>query len=220
MRDAAELTLRSFPLTAPAGADLRLWLPSDPDDRVRQAQASTGDTASTAADLLGFWATLWPAAITSAHLVGTTNLIDASTNILEVGCGCGLVGLAAAMRGASVTMTDGDPAGVELTRRNIEENGLADRCSAAVFRWEDPPDPAWQPDLLLGCDVLYEPSSHALLARLISGLGCTALLTDPQRPSAAGAADALRAAGLSVWDSTAPAIDTGCALRVLVAQPS
>lgn len=214
--ETPDLTLRSFPLTTPPGAELHLWLPSDPDDHVRRAQTATNQPG---ADLLGFWATLWPAAITSAHLVGTTSLIDDSTSVLEVGCGCGLVGLAAAMRGASVTLTDGDPAGIELTARNITENALDGRCRAEVFRWEDPPHPDWKPDLLLGCDVLYEPKAHPLLARLIADLNCTALLTDPQRPSAAGASSIFRDHGLRVWESTAPAAAGGCPLRVLMVQP-
>ncbi|MFG0293158.1 MAG: hypothetical protein ACF8MJ_08385, partial [Phycisphaerales bacterium JB050] len=74
MSDAPPLTLQRFPLASPPGESLELWLPSDPDDRVRRAQ----NDSTPAADLLGFWATLWPAARTTAHLVGTTNLIDPS----------------------------------------------------------------------------------------------------------------------------------------------
>ncbi len=214
--DAPPLTLRSFPLADPAGASLELWLPGAPDDIVRRAQT---DPDAPASDLLGFWATLWPCAITTAHLVGTTGLIDGSTRILELGSGIGLAGLAAAKRGATVTLTDGDPAAIEPLQRNIAHNALAHRCTAAVFRWEDAPDPDWQPDLILGCDVLYQPASHPLLARLIRTLHCTALLTDPQRPSAAGAATIFREHGLRVWETTAPPAPGGCALRVLMVQP-
>ncbi|MFU8828264.1 MAG: class I SAM-dependent methyltransferase, partial [Phycisphaerales bacterium] len=176
------------------------------------------DPHAPASDLLAFWATLWPSAITTAHLVGSTNLIESSTRILELGSGVGLAGLAATARGATVTLTDGDPSAIPLLERNIAHNGLADRCTAAVFRWEDPPDPLWQPDLILGCDVLYQPTSHPLLARLIRTLNCTALLTDPQRPSAASAASTFREHGLSVWETTAPPATGGCALRVLMVQ--
>jgi predicted nicotinamide N-methyase len=213
--DAPQHTLHTFPLASPPGASLELWLPSNPDERVRRAQSE----AAPASDLLGFWATLWPAARTTAHLVGTTNLIDASTRILELGSGVGLAGLAAAKRGANVTLTDGDPAAIPLLQRNITHNDLAHRCTAGVFRWEDPPDPNWQPELILGCDVLYHPESHQLLARLIRTLNCTALLTDPQRPSAAGAATVFREHHLSVWETTAPPAAGGCALRVLMVQP-
>lgn len=44
---------------------------------------------------------------------------------LEVGCGAGLVGLAAARRGAAAWATDLNPRAVELSRRNAESNGLA-----------------------------------------------------------------------------------------------
>jgi predicted nicotinamide N-methyase len=213
--EAPPFTIRSFPLADPPGASLELWLPGAPDDLVRLAQT---DADAPASDLLAFWATLWPSAITTAHLVGTTNLIDSSTRILELGCGVGLAGLAAAARGATVTLTDGDPSAIPLLERNIAHNHLTDRCTGAVFRWEDPPDPSWQPELILGCDVLYQPASHPLLARLIRTLNCTALLTDPQRPSAASAASTFREHGLRVWETTAPPATGGCALRVLMVQ--
>lgn len=213
--EAPPLTLRSFPLDELAGGVLDLWLPDAPDELVRRAQRDVGGPAS---DLLAFWATLWPCAMTTAKLVGTTRLIDASMRILEIGSGVGLVGLCAAARGATVRLTDGDPAAVGLLERNIAQNGFGDRCDAAVYRWEDPPDGAWGPDLILGCDVLYDPASHGLVAELIATLGCSALLTDPQRPSAAGAAGVLRDHGLRVWETTAPAAGGGCAVRVLVVQ--
>ncbi len=215
MSDAPQYTLHTFPLASPPGATIELLLTSNPDERVRRAQSE----AAPAADLLGFWATLWPAARTTANLVGTTNLIESSTRVLELGSGVGLAGLAAAKRGATVTLTDGDPAALDLLNRNISHNRLSDRCTAAVFRWEDPPDPSWQPDLILGCDLLYQPSAHPLLANLIRNLNCTALLTDPQRPSAAGAATVFREHHLSVWETTAPPTAGGCALRVLMVQP-
>jgi len=215
--DAHPLTLRSFPLADPPGASLELWLPGDPDDLVRLAQT---DPAAPASDLLGFWATLWPCAITTAHLVSTTSLIDESTRILELGSGVGLAGLAAAARGAAVSLTDGDPSAIPLLNRNIAHNNFSDRCTAAAFRWEDAPDAAWQPDFILGCDVLYHPASHPLLAQLIRTINCTALLTDPQRPSAASAAATFREHGLRVWETTGPPAHGGCALRVLMVQPA
>ncbi len=214
--DAHPLTLRSFPLANPPGASLELWLPAAPDDLVRRAQT---DPHSPASDLLAFWATLWPCAVTTAHLVVTTGLIDGSTRILELGSGVGLAGLAAAARGATVTLTDGDPAAVPILEQNIAHNHFADRCTAAAFRWEDPPDPSWRPDLILGCDVLYQPASQPLIARLIRMLNCTALMTDPQRPSAGVATAVFRDHGLRVWETTAPPAPGGCALRVLMVQP-
>lgn len=43
---------------------------------------------------------------------------------LEVGCGAGLVAMAAARAGAAVTCTDTNPAAVALARRNARENRL------------------------------------------------------------------------------------------------
>ena len=80
------------------------------------------------------------------------------------------------------------------------------------FDWCDEPDPAWSPDVLLGADVLYDSAAHGPIARLIARLGCVAVLGYPVRPASIGVVEALRDAGLSVWDT---AMESG---RVMIAQ--
>ncbi len=50
--------------------------------------------------------------------------VPAGTRFLEVGCGAGLVSMAAAKNGAQVTATDINPFAVALARRNAKENRL------------------------------------------------------------------------------------------------
>lgn len=53
--------------------------------------------------------------------------------VLDVGCGSGVLAVAAARLGASrVVAVDVDPAAVEVTRANAAANGVADRVSAAL----------------------------------------------------------------------------------------
>ncbi len=50
--------------------------------------------------------------------------VRAGDRFLEVGCGTGLVSLAAARAGATVTCTDANPLAVETARYNAKENGF------------------------------------------------------------------------------------------------
>jgi 16S rRNA (guanine1207-N2)-methyltransferase len=46
-------------------------------------------------------------------------------SVLDVGCGYGIIGLVAAVRGASVTMVDADARAIKLSRHNLALNQLA-----------------------------------------------------------------------------------------------
>lgn len=48
-------------------------------------------------------------------------------HVLDVGCGTGVLGIAAARLGASVVAVDIDPAAVAATLANVERNGVGDR---------------------------------------------------------------------------------------------
>lgn len=57
-------------------------------------------------------------------LVGRFENIS-GTRILDVGCGCGVLGCVLSARGAEVTMIDCDARAVRFARRNLEANGLS-----------------------------------------------------------------------------------------------
>lgn len=134
-------------------------------------------------DRLPFWVTVWDSAAGLARWVTETDGWE-GTPVLELGCGPGLAGLAAAARGARVTQTDLFPGAVQLARQNARRNHLhrAVRLAAADWRaW--PLRPQWP--LILGSDITYERAVHpALLHVLQTALapGGTACLADPGRP--------------------------------------
>jgi predicted nicotinamide N-methyase len=183
------LTLRTLHIPP---FDLTIEAPPDADALVHRAQ-SEGNIEH------GYWAHLWPSALTLAHFIARTNLIAPGMRILEIGCGLGLVGLMAAKRGAVVTLTDYSDEALAAARRNAELNHLT--ISTARFDWNDPPDSAWKPDLLLGADVLYSPYAHEPIAQLITQLDCTAILGYPSRPATATAIGVFEHHGLRVWDT-------------------
>ncbi|HEY4688981.1 MAG TPA: methyltransferase [Anaerolineae bacterium] len=74
---------------------------------------------------------------------GTRRLIEAMTfrageSLLDLGCGCGIVGLVAAQMGSRVTYVDANAAAIEATRRTLTANGIRDAdviwsdCASAV----------------------------------------------------------------------------------------
>lgn len=91
-----------------AGQTLEIATPTDPNDLLvracqRQAASATGEDETTLAD--PFWAQVWQSTAGLDALLSTRDLRD--LNVLELGCGTGVGGLAAALRGANVTFTDG-----------------------------------------------------------------------------------------------------------------
>lgn len=107
---------------------------------------------------------------------------------VELGAGCGLVGVVAALLGARVVATD-LPDRLRLLRKNLEENlGPGDgdaRVAELVWGEDDDPDPEMMhPELLLGSDVVYsEEAVDDLLATLsiLAGHNTTVLLAGELR---------------------------------------
>src|SRR5438067_10399804 len=70
-----------------------------------------------------YWAVLWPAgAALAAHLRTQRDLVRKVT--LELGCGAGLPGIVARLKGARVLQTDLFPEAVLLARWNARRNGV------------------------------------------------------------------------------------------------
>ena len=161
-----------------AGRDLRVRRPRDGD-------ALLDEAAFAHEEYLPYWAELWPSGVALARAIGGRALRGART--LELGCGLGLVSIAAALAGARVLATDWSPDAVEMTARNAALNGA--RLEVLRCPWGSPqPLLARAPwDLVLAADVLYEARNGdallPLLPRLVRGAG-EVWLADPGRPPA------------------------------------
>jgi len=146
-----------------------------------------------------YWAVLWPSgAALAAHLRSQRNLVRKVT--LELGCGAGLVGIVARLKGARVLQTDLFPEAVALARWNARRNG-AGGIRYLVMDWRH-----WSLrgkfELILAADVLYDRALHAPLEAILKAHLAPrgeALLADPGRPLALEFAARLEAAG---WVST------------------
>ena len=103
--------------------------------------------------------------------------LGSGKRVVELGCGCGLVGLVAAKVGAHVMLTDLSEAALELAAANAKLNdvpaatcryALGDTDLATAFA---PADCSF--DVLLASDVIYQDDTPPLLvASLIALLRC------------------------------------------------
>lgn len=107
--------------------------------------------------------------------------IVAGRRVLDLGCGSGLVAIAAAQGGAaSVRAVDIDPHAVVAARLNALANGVAVEAACADLLEGEPPDA----DLILAGDVFYD---RALARRVLPFLrrcrdrGVEVLVGDPGR---------------------------------------
>lgn len=161
------------------GRETRLLRPRDGDALLDEVLAED----DPAEDRLPFWAELWPSGSALAAAVAVLPL--AGRRVLELGCGLGLVSLAAAGAGATVLAADQSPEAVAFTTVNAERNGLPVRTVRCTFAEPGPLLADGPYDLVLAADVLYEPSTVPVLADLLPRLVGPAgevWLADPGRP--------------------------------------
>jgi predicted nicotinamide N-methyase len=134
---------------------------------------------------LPYWADLWPSGHVLARSVAARSLRGA--RVLELGCGLGLVSIAAARAGGRVLATDWSPDALAFTEANAARNGV--RLDTLRCDWARPDDVVarapWE--LVLASDVLYERRTVdlllALLPRLVTPRG-QVWIADPGRPTA------------------------------------
>lgn len=107
-----------------------------------------------------YWAHLWPGARALARLV-----VDSATDfrgrwVVELGCGLGLPGLAAARCGARVVLSDRNLETVAFAQDNLRRNRLDGHVAA--MDW-DASAVRGRFSFCLAADVTYDPESHARL---------------------------------------------------------
>ena len=97
------------------GRRLRIWRPAHPVE-VQDPYAERGDAGP-------IWAQTWTSGVVLAGLLARCPLHG--VRVLELGCGLGLVAIAAARAGGRVTVSDRSQLALAFTALNAEENGVA-----------------------------------------------------------------------------------------------
>ncbi len=165
-----------------------------------------------------YWAELWPSALELAQWVGADADMRGKA-VLEVGCGLGLAGIAAAKAGANVTMTDYEEEALMFAEVNVTANLSPEERARVALRhldWRTPPS-GEQYELVIGSDVVYERRNFAPLLALLRQVlvpGGYALLTEPGRRIGADFFAVAAAEGFTVSLSTADRCTEGGTITV------
>lgn len=154
-------------------------------------------------DYMPYWAQPWPGSVLLAEAV-LTGEAGVGRPAIELGCGIGIVSLAAAAKGWSVKATDYDADAVRFTQLNAERNKITlAGCELLDYRI---PLTAPEFDLIICADLLYERKKCEPVARWIASAlnpGGIALISDPNRSAADEFPEHARSAGLDVEHSLA-----------------
>lgn len=163
-----------------AGRTYRLTLPASPDAFLDDPAIQARNRRD---DYMPYWPYLWPASLKMAEQVARHAWTPKQT-ALEIGCGIGLVGIAALDRGLDVVFSDYQQEAVDLALHNACQNGRPN-AEGLLLDWRSPVDRKFS--VILGCDVIYEPSSHMPILNLLEGMLAPngfAWLSDPGRQAA------------------------------------
>ncbi len=162
-------------VVAIAGGELRVLRPRDSGELL-------DEEAFEHREFLPYWAELWPSGIALARAVFAREW--RGMRVLELGCGLGLVSMAAALAGAQVTASDWSTDALALLERNAAANAAEIR--RVEVSWSDArslvEEAPW--DAVLGADILYERRFNEPLIELLPRLTAEFWLGDPGRSNA------------------------------------
>lgn len=148
------------------GRTVHLEKPRNADDLISEADFVHDER-------LPYWADLWPASVVLAdYVLRERALLGAVPDgprptALELGCGLGLVTLAAQRAGYAVTATDYYDDALRFAARNTLRH-TGEQPTVRLVDWRALPDDLGLFDLVLAADVLYERPYAAFVAEAIA----------------------------------------------------
>ncbi|HXG09507.1 MAG TPA: class I SAM-dependent methyltransferase [Gemmataceae bacterium] len=207
--------------------DDKVFVIERPSDSDRLLDHPAIRAAFAADEYMPYWADLWPAARMLAKAVlrepwppppplspeagergeeltplspprGERGGGEGALEVLEIGCGLGLPGIAALSRGLRVTFSDYDATALRFAAANARRNGF-EEFRTLQFDWRYPPADL-KASVLLASDLVYEMRNVAPLVALIKRVllpGGLCLLTDADRAPAHLLREMLAAEGLA-----------------------
>ncbi len=170
-------------------------------------------SAYVADQYVPYWPTLWPSArmLAKAVLKEPWETQPQPLQVLEVGCGLGLAGIACLARGLSVTFSDVDETALTYAAANARINGYPDGFRTRLLDFRCPPDEVKYP-VVIGSDLMYEERMVNALVQLLEAVlapGGVCLIADPDRMPARVFKWKLQEAGYDVTADFARAGEPG-----------
>ena len=163
-----ELTIGSRRLTLLRVRDLERWV-----DREALLRDETEEPP--------YWAHLWTGSLTLARYI-EERIECRELNVLDLGCGLGLTGVVASLKGGKVTFADKEPEALAFATVNAQMNDCPLFETRLLDFTRDGLDQRFS--LILGAEILYDRPTFPLLAAfLVRHLnpGSRALLADARR---------------------------------------
>lgn len=177
------------------GREVSLLSPANADDLISEDDYVMDER-------LPYWADLWPSAQILAGEVRAMRLTG--ERVLELGCGLGLVAIAAVLAGGKVTATDYYDDAIRFAELNVSE-ATGKRIDTRMVNWTTLPTDLGRFDVVLASDVLYEPRYAGLVADTIAATlvrGGEGIVADPGRIALDDFLAECRSRGLVVSDTT------------------
>lgn len=167
-------------LVETANGEYTIMHPANPDDLISEEDFDRDER-------LPYWADIWPSSITLAGSLGRFTGPEGG-RLLELGCGSGLLSSAAARLGFAVTATDYYDDALRFARLNAWRNARH-LITTRHVDWRSLPPDLGRFDVVVACDVLYEPKHSALVANVFTETlfpSAVGILADPGRVALEG----------------------------------
>lgn len=172
-----------------AGEWISVLKPRNSDDLITEADYVRDER-------LPYWADVWPSSMILAKRLASE--AGEGRSLLELGCGLGIVSVAAMRAGFHVLATDYYQDALRFTRANALRN-LQREPQTRMVDWRALPSDLGTFDTIVAADVLYEMTYAELIAdALAAGLaaGGVAIIADPGRVALDRFIEACTARGL------------------------
>ena len=154
---------------------------------------------------LPYWADIWPAStILAEHLISLAANDRERGRGLELGCGVGLVTIAAMIAGYDMLASDYYTDALAFTRANAWRE-LGREPSTQMIDWRKFPRNVRGFDLILASDVLYEKAYAEILPKIFKRAlapGGMVILADPGRIGVPEFVDECKYTGLAIRSKT------------------
>jgi predicted nicotinamide N-methyase len=175
------------------GRTISILRPRNSDDLIREEDFVHDER-------LPYWADVWPSSTILATRLVSLAPRESRGRALELGCGVGLVTVAAMTAGYSVLATDYYTDALAFTRANAWRT-LGSQPDTHMIDWRAFPADVTGFDLILASDVLYEREYARLLPGIFSRAlapGGMVILADPGRIGVPDFREECSAAGLVI----------------------